>query len=448
MTSSLVWPWLKDSAVAVAGWADPPINPVHDTDDRPSVKELVEKHRKNIDAVAKELRDDPLFDSDHKHDDLWVLRFLLSNKNKVKPAAKAAQATLAFRKEYKLDENDIRAFPPATPIAKDEAHKRYAKHIEEGCLPCHVPDPQLGPVYFLVFSGWNQSDMVKHVDEQDWKSAFVYISEWAFQWTDYITRTTGRLTKNVRLVDAEGMKLSEINMEANRRDGKAMGSMDQMYPQMLEGAFRKEYKLDENDIRAFPPFTPIAKIEAHKRLMKHIEEGCFGCHVPDPQLGPIFFLVFSGFHQNDMVKFVDEQDWKPAIVYVSEWCFQWTDYITRTTGRLTKNVRFVDAEGMKLSEINMECNRRDGKVMGSMDQMYPQMLEGIKIINSPSWIQIPWKVIRTIMPKRVVSKIDFIEPSKKESEKQKLLKYISEEDLPNRFGGKYTTWPPQYDEIK
>jgi hypothetical protein len=271
------------------------------------VKELVEKHRKSIDAVAKELRDDPTFDSDHKHDDLWVLRFLLSNKNKVKPAAKAAQATLAFRKEFKLDENDIRAFPPCTPIAQDEAHKR---------------------------------------------------------------------------------------------------------------------------------------------LMKHIEEGCFGCHVPDPQLGPIFFLVFSGFHQNDMVEFVDEQDWKPAIVYVSEWCFQWTDYITRTTGRLTKNVRFVDAEGMKLSEINMECNRRDGKVMGSMDQMYPQMLEGIKIINSPSWIQIPWKVIRTIMPKRVVSKIDFIEPLKKESEKLKLLKYISEENLPSRFGGKYTTWPPQYDEMK
>eukprot|EP00547_Thalassionema_nitzschioides_P013828 CAMPEP_0194247356 /NCGR_PEP_ID=MMETSP0158-20130606/16452_1 /TAXON_ID=33649 /ORGANISM="Thalassionema nitzschioides, Strain L26-B" /LENGTH=36 /DNA_ID= /DNA_START= /DNA_END= /DNA_ORIENTATION= len=36
----------------------------------------------------------------------------------------------------------------------------------------------------------------------------------------------------------------------------------------------------------------------------------------------------------------------------------------------------------------MEANRRDAKTMGSMDQMYPQMLEGVKIINSPSWIQI------------------------------------------------------------
>lgn len=304
-SSCLSWPWLEGIAVALT---DPPIPPVNDKDDRPAVKDLIQKHRTNIDAVAKALlSDEPLFDPKNKHDDLWILRFLLSNKNKVKPALKAAKSTLAFRQEYKLDETDIRATPPNTAEVNNGAHNRY---------------------------------------------------------------------------------------------------------------------------------------------MKYIDDECFCCHVPDPKLSPVFFLVFSGFHQNDLVKHVDVNDWKPAIMYVSEWCFQWTDYITRTTGLLTKNIRLVDTDGMKLSEVNMECNRRDSKAMGSMDQMYPQMLEGIKIINSTPWIRIPWKVLRTIMPKRIVSKIDFIEPLQNESEKEKLLKYISEEHLPSRFGGSYTTWPPQYDETK
>jgi hypothetical protein len=71
------WPWLKGVEVAVAD----PIPPVNQYDDRPSVKELIEKHRQSIDQVQLGLKDDPLYDLS-KHDDLWILRFVLSHKPK------------------------------------------------------------------------------------------------------------------------------------------------------------------------------------------------------------------------------------------------------------------------------------------------------------------------------------------------------------------------------
>ena len=49
------------------------------------------------------------------------------------------------------------------------------------------------------------------------------------------------------------------------------------------------------------------------------------------------------------------------------------------------------------------------------------------------------------MPKRVVSKMDFIYPDKKEKERNRLYEYIDEEHLPVRFGGKYEEWPVAFD---
>jgi hypothetical protein len=42
---------------------------------------------------------------------------------------------------------------------------------------------------------------------------------------------------------------------------------------------------------------------------------------------------------------------------------------------------------------------------------------------------------------RVVNKFDFITPEKSAKERNRLFKYISEDNLPVRFGGKYESWP-------
>lgn len=288
------WPWMVGIDVAIAD----AIEPVNASDSRPAVKDLIEQNRAAIDQVKKEIENNALFDP-QKHDDLWILRFVLSHKKKLKDATKAARHTMSFRDEHKLDSTDIR-FHPVGPKALSEETKRYLSYCSEDALSIVLPDPQRGVVGFLNFAGIHQHDLVKNLDPKDWLPTFLYTTEWTHQWLDYVSRTTGRLTKSVRLADLKENKLSGINNEANKRDGEAMGTMEDVYPQLLQTLF---------------------------------------------------------------------------------------------------------------------------------------------ICHAPAWIQIPWRILRPILPKRVVSKMDFINPDKKPNERKRLYEYVDEEHLPVRFGGKYEPWP-------
>jgi CRAL/TRIO domain len=309
MATTSGWPWMKDHVVssgsaASSSFADPPMDPVNEHDVRKAVKDLIAKHRVSIDKVKTMLEQHPLFDYSNKHDDLWILRFCMSHKNKPKDAAKAAEHALLFRDKHQLDSQDIR-FHGITKGASD--------------LP--------------------------------------------------------------------------------------------------------------------PPFA---------RYMEYCTEDCLQWTLPDPQRGVISFLNFGGMDQHALVKNVEEKDWLPSFLHLSEWTFQWLDYVTRVTGRLTKSIRLIDAAQVKLSGISRECNRRDGDAMGVMEDIYPQMLQTLFVCHASPWIQVPWRVLRPLLPKRVVEKIDFIYPDKKENERKRLLEYLDEDHIPVRFGGKYEPWPVAY----
>ena len=276
---------MKGVTVAIAD----PIEPITEFDDRPAVKELIVKYRKPIDAVKKGLEDDPLYDQS-KHDDLWILRFCLSHKKKkAKIALEAAKETLAFREKYALDEEDIREFPPVGKSG--EHHPRAAAFIKyrsccsDDAIYFGIPHPQRGVLGFLHVAGIDQLKAVETVTEEEWLPAFMYISEWTHQWLDYITRTTGRLTKSVRIANADGIALSGLNMEHEKRNGKAMGVMEDCYPQLLQGIYlcnapswiQVVWRL----VRPLLPKRVIEKIDIMspqknkkelKRCFKHISE--------------------------------------------------------------------------------------------------------------------------------------------------------------------------------
>jgi hypothetical protein len=296
-TKMTSWPWMKGVDVAIAD----PIPLLNEHDERPPVKDLISENRKIIDQVKQELQSDPLYVPD-KHDDLWILRFLLSHKKHTKVALKAAKTALLFRKERKLDERDIRN-EPMGKRCKDDAVAEYAKYLADDATKFVVPDPKRGVIGFLRYAGIDQHALVKNVDESVWLPAYCFISEWSFQWVDFVTRTTGRLTKSVRLIDMEGFSMSSISHENLKRDGAAMGVMEDCYPQLLQGIF---------------------------------------------------------------------------------------------------------------------------------------------ICDPPLWIQIPWRICRPLLPKRVVNKMDFIVPRTRKKERVRLFKHISEENLPVRFGGKNYVWPVEF----
>ena len=195
---------MKDAAGPLAD----PIPPVDEHDDRPSVKALIDEHHALIGQVESLLAADPLFEA-AKHDQLWILRFLLSHKMDAKLALAAAKSTLAFRREHRLDEKDIR-FHPVCKNHENEAVRKHQEFCADGSIKFVVPDTKRGVVGFLHFAGIDQHSMVKHVDKSVWLPSLCYISEWSFQWVDYVTRTTGRLTKSVRLLDTRGFAMKMI----------------------------------------------------------------------------------------------------------------------------------------------------------------------------------------------------------------------------------------------
>lgn len=288
------WPWMKNIASAVA-------DAIPVDDGRPCIKSLIAEHRDCIGELRRHVSRHSEYDS-NKHDDLWLLRFLLSHKKKITAATKAAIHTLDFRKEHRLGEKDLRYSPPG-PEAACAAMQRYAMYAEKDTFQWTVPDPQKGVVTFIRYAGLDQHALVKKVDEDDWLPSFIYVSEWAFQWTDYISRTTGRLTKNIRLVDLAGF---------------------------------------------------------------HLRDGC------------------------------------------------------------------------------RENQIRDSKAMAVMEDCYPQLLHAIFVVNPPVWISIPWEVFRHLMPKRVKEKFALLYPATSEKDRLLLNKHIDNSLLPARFGGEYTEWPLNY----
>jgi CRAL/TRIO domain len=120
---------------------------------------------------------------------------------------------------------------------------------------------------------------------------------------------------------------------------------------------------------------------------------------------------------------------------------QWLDYVTRTTGWLTKAIRIVDVKGMSLSKVNRECLKRNARYINTMEDCYPQLLQSLYFCHAPALFQNFWTTFRPILPKRLVSKVDLIDPEHRPSDCCKLLQHIDEEHLPERFGGKNKTWP-------
>eukprot|EP00966_Prymnesium_polylepis_P149997 3465123-Prymnesium_polylepis.1 len=53
-----------------------------------------------------------------------------------------------------------------------------------------------------------------------------------------------------------------------------------------------------------------------------------------------------------------------------------------------------------------------------------------------------WRALRPLFPKRLVAKVDFVSPSTRPEEAGRFRRFLAAADLPERFGGESTAWPP------
>jgi hypothetical protein len=207
--------------------------------------------------------------------------------------------------------------------------------------------------------------------------------------------------------------------------------------------FRKKWNLDSKDIRKELPHTTDEPRCKEYWEVRCKEDGIV-CALPDKKRGVVMFLKFAQMDP-EAANVLSDEVWDYAFVYTSEWSHQWLDYITRTTGRLTKSVRLIDLNGLKFTKhMDRASMKRDSKIMNEMEDVYPQLLETIFACYPPSFMHKVWALIRAIMPRRIIDKIDLIEPNVNEEERNRLLKHITIEHLPKYFGGENKVPPKDW----
>merc|ERR1712238_25413 len=176
---------------------------------------------------------------------------------------------------------------------------------------------------------------------------------------------------------------------------------------------------------------------------------CCGEHAsmmiqPDVKRGPILIFDMSTFDQDLVYELFSPEELLESNIYTNECIFQVVDEVTRQTGKLTKYCKIINCAGAQLSKINRQYLQADAAVSKQLENMYPQLVGTVFILNSPSWISLIWSFMSMIMPKRMVSKIDIVPPinsTSKEKYLQPFLKYISQEHLPEKLGGMNTQLP-------
>jgi len=176
---------------------------------------------------------------------------------------------------------------------------------------------------------------------------------------------------------------------------------------------------------------------------------CCGEHAlmmiqPDLNRGPILIFEMKTFNQNVVYELFSPEELLESNIYTNECIFQVVDEVTRRTGKLTKYCKIINCADAQLSNINRQYLQADAAVSKQLENMYPQLVGTVLIVNSPSWISLIWSFMAMIMPQRVVSKIDILPPIHSTAEEKYLepfLKYISQEHLPEKLGGMNTQWP-------
>lgn len=208
--------------------------------------------------------------------------------------------------------------------------------------------------------------------------------------------------------------------------------------------FRHEHNLDERDLRneAAPQYPEkVVNNEAFRRFMASgVADGSIVYTIPDPKRAGVVTYINIGCLDTHGLAQVALQDWVAALIYVNEWNYQWLDYITRTTGRLTKSIRIVDVSTSRLQQFDKTCQHKYTDTIAGMQDCFPQAVKRIFVCFAPSWIQVPWRVIRPFMPSRVIGKLDFIHPINNDDDRARLLAIIPKDHLPTRFGGTNTEY--------
>mmetsp|Transcript_5661 Transcript_5661/g.6930 ORF Transcript_5661/g.6930 Transcript_5661/m.6930 type:complete len:290 (+) Transcript_5661:116-985(+) len=213
--------------------------------------------------------------------------------------------------------------------------------------------------------------------------------------------------------------------------------------------FRKEYKLNDfGDIRHKVPdhfnLDSNQHIEASKKFISaYYKSNTAIMHTqPDKDRGVVTYIIANQGNMDKVVETMTKEEILLAYSYNNEITYQILDEITRRTGRLTKVLKIMDLTDMPLSAMNKKYMKLDAEANKQLEDFYPQLLGSALVVNPPGWLDALWKVLRPLFPKRFVEKLNLITPTKNKDDLKYFLKFVSKNNIPERYGGDDKAWPP------
>lgn len=175
------------------------------------------------------------------------------------------------------------------------------------------------------------------------------------------------------------------------------------------------------------------------------EEDTIVYTIPDSNRGIMNIWKFRAIDQHKITKTLDEDDFLKMYILFNEWIFQVNDEVTRRTGRLTKILKVVDFEGSNLLwDVNPTYIKRDANMNKQLQDFYPQSLGSLLCVNAPGVFNTLWDFFKPFFPKRVVEKVNLVNPQTRPDDLNYFTKYISEEHLPECYGGKLSSIPSSF----
>lgn len=202
---------------------------------RTSVPELIVEHAEQLAALRSAVCDDPLFDP-KRHDEIWLLRFVLSHKSNIPASASAVRGCLAFRKQHNMDDPNLPICGPAA-LEVPEVAKLFSLMASPAAQLYYTPDANRGAILIITPAMVNTHAIIDNLSIEEHFLEQRLAAEWLFRQGDETTRRTGYLTKYVRLVNLDGMTLSKLNRDFMKRLAAIAGQMEESYPQMLGRVF-------------------------------------------------------------------------------------------------------------------------------------------------------------------------------------------------------------------
>lgn len=142
-----------------------------------------------------------------------------------------------------------------------------------------------------------------------------------------------------------------------------------------------------------------------------------------------------------IVEKMSQEEVLESYLMSNEIMYQILDEVTRRTGKLTKLLRIMDMTDFSVASFNKEYLRRDAAANKEMEDFYPQLLGTVTFSVMASWATIIFRVFQSVVSQKICREGGPRETRQNSKDSKYFLRYVSKDNLWERYGGKNSDWP-------